>query len=72
MFVVDIVFLRAWYAVQPRKLYNPVTSLLLKDKGNWVGMRTTGQIRREEGVKTPLAIDSTYKVLLFFLMLLLC
>ncbi|GJJ14677.1 hypothetical protein Clacol_008943 [Clathrus columnatus] len=57
----DIVFLRAWYAVQPRKFYNPVTSLLLADKAEWKGMRLTGQIRRDEGLKTPLNVDSTYK-----------
>ncbi|KAJ7069922.1 GTP binding protein [Mycena amicta] len=57
----DIVFLRAWYAMQPRKFYNPVTSLLLSDKSAWSGMRLTGQVRREEGVKTPLNVNSTYK-----------
>ncbi|KAJ3522810.1 hypothetical protein NMY22_g11729 [Coprinellus aureogranulatus] len=57
----DIVFLRAWYSVQPRKFYNPVTSLLLSDKAAWTGMRLTGQVRREEGLKTPLNVNSTYK-----------
>ncbi|KAJ3518768.1 hypothetical protein NMY22_g13514 [Coprinellus aureogranulatus] len=57
----DIVFLRAWYSVQPRKFYNPVTSLLLSDKAGWTGMRLTGQVRREEGLKTPLNVNSTYK-----------
>jgi len=57
----DIIFLRAWYAVQPRHFYNPVTSLLLADKSKWTGMRLTGQIRRDEGLKTPLNVDSTYK-----------
>ncbi|KAG5651271.1 hypothetical protein H0H81_009237 [Sphagnurus paluster] len=57
----DIIFLRAWYSVQPRKFYNPVTSLLLSDKANWTGMRLTGQVRREEGLKTPLNVNSTYK-----------
>ncbi|KAG6844375.1 hypothetical protein H0H87_007367 [Tephrocybe sp. NHM501043] len=57
----DIIFLRAWYSVQPRKFYNPVTSLLLSDKGQWTGMRLTGQVRREEGLKTPLDVNSTYK-----------
>ena len=27
----DIVFLRTWYPVKPVKLYNPVTSLLIRD-----------------------------------------
>ncbi|KAH8104616.1 DUF663-domain-containing protein [Cristinia sonorae] len=57
----DIIFLRAWYSIQPRKFYNPVTSLLLSDKGEWKGMRLTGQVRREEGLKTPLDVNSTYK-----------
>lgn len=57
----DLVFLRAWYSVEPRKFYNPVTSLLLADKAHWSGMRLTGQVRREEGMKTPLNVNSTYK-----------
>ncbi|THH31469.1 hypothetical protein EUX98_g2721 [Antrodiella citrinella] len=57
----DIIFLRAWYSIQPRKFYNPVTSLLLSEKGEWAGMRLTGQVRREEGLKTPLDANSTYK-----------
>ncbi|KAG6895988.1 hypothetical protein C0992_011030 [Termitomyces sp. T32_za158] len=57
----DIIFLRAWYSVQPRKYYNPVTSLLLGDKEKWTGMRLTGQVRRDEGLKTPLDVNSTYK-----------
>ena len=57
----DIIFLRAWYSIQPRKFYNPVTSLLLSDKSHWAGMRLTGQVRRDEGLKTPLNVNSTYK-----------
>ncbi|KAF7792582.1 hypothetical protein EIP86_003676 [Pleurotus ostreatoroseus] len=57
----DIVFLRAWISIQPRKFYNPVTSLLLSDKDRWSGMRLTGQVRRDEGLKTPLNVNSTYK-----------
>ncbi|KAK7048222.1 hypothetical protein R3P38DRAFT_2868069 [Favolaschia claudopus] len=57
----DIIFLRAWYSIQPRKFYNPVTSLLLSEKSQWTGMRLTGQVRREQGIKTPLNVNSTYK-----------
>ncbi|KAN0066315.1 Glycoside hydrolase 2 (Mannanase, beta-galactosidase) [Thecaphora frezii] len=59
----DIVFLRAWYAVQPRRFYNPVTSLLLSGatRQGWKGMRLTGAVRREERIKTPLDVNSTYK-----------
>ncbi|KAE9405745.1 DUF663-domain-containing protein [Gymnopus androsaceus JB14] len=60
----------------PRKFYFPVTSLLLpsqsqsvsestspdtETKSNWQGMRLTGQVRRDLGIKTPLNINSTYK-----------
>ncbi|KAF9005404.1 hypothetical protein BDQ17DRAFT_1399127 [Cyathus striatus] len=57
----DLVFLRAWYSIQPRMFYNPVTSLLLSEKSKWLGMRLTGQVRREQGLKTPLDVNSTYK-----------
>ncbi|RDX49873.1 DUF663-domain-containing protein [Lentinus brumalis] len=57
----DIVFLRAWYSIQPRKFYNPVTSLLLSDKEQWQGMRLTGQVRREQGLKAPTNVNSIYK-----------
>ncbi|ORX35996.1 hypothetical protein BD324DRAFT_642702 [Kockovaella imperatae] len=57
----DIVFLRAWYAIEPKQLYNPVTSLLSADKDNWKGMRLTGQIRRDEGIDTPLDANSKYR-----------
>ncbi|KAF8318977.1 DUF663-domain-containing protein, partial [Clavulina sp. PMI_390] len=56
----DLIFLRGWYPIQPRKYYNPVTSLLVEG-GNWQGMRLTGQVRREQGVKTPLEINSAYR-----------
>lgn len=56
----DIVFLRAWHQVLPRKFYNPVTSLLLKNKDDWNGMRLTGAVRAENGVPTPLPENSKY------------
>ncbi|KAI8969271.1 hypothetical protein BDF20DRAFT_793766, partial [Mycotypha africana] len=56
----DIVFLRAWYPVKPRKFYNPVTSLLLSSK-KWQGMRTTGQVRKENDLHAPQRVDSIYK-----------
>ena len=58
----DIVFLRAWYPVQPKKFYNPITSLLLSKKEKWTGMRTAGQIRRQESINLPVKKDSEYKV----------
>ncbi|BEI91332.1 uncharacterized protein CcaverHIS019_0401520 [Cutaneotrichosporon cavernicola] len=59
----DIVFLRAWYSIEPKKLYNPVTSLLLSNKRGWQGMRLTGQIRRDEQVDTPLDPNSAYRTI---------
>ncbi|CEP07797.1 hypothetical protein [Parasitella parasitica] len=57
----DIVFLRAWYPIKPRKFYNPVTSLLLSSKQKWQGMRTTGQVRKELNMHAPQKVDSIYK-----------
>lgn len=61
----DIVFLRAWYPVKPRKFYNPVTNLLLEGKGEdekvWQGMRLTGEVRRDMGVATPSVPNSAYR-----------
>lgn len=64
----DIVFLRAWYAVKPRRFYNPVTNLLeapdAESKGNgngWKSMRLTGAVRRDEGLPTPMQKDSAYR-----------
>jgi ribosome biogenesis protein BMS1 len=56
----DIIFLRAWYPVKPKKYYNPVQSLLVDSK-QWTGMRTNGQIRRDENIKLEQNKDSFYK-----------
>lgn len=61
----DIVFLRAWYPIKPRKFYNPVTSLLLSSKQQWQGMRTTGQVRKELSLHAPQKVDSIYKVSIY-------
>jgi ribosome biogenesis protein BMS1 len=61
--LVDMVFLRTWYAVQPRKFYNPVTSLLLSGNKSWAGMRLTGQVRHQKGLAAPLERNSIYKVI---------
>lgn len=58
----DIVFLRAWYPVRPHRFYNPVTNLLdPPESGGWRGMRLTGEVRRDEGIPTPLEKDSAYR-----------
>uniref|UniRef100_A0A2S2QUK6 Ribosome biogenesis protein BMS1 n=2 Tax=Sipha flava TaxID=143950 RepID=A0A2S2QUK6_9HEMI len=58
----DIVFCRTWYNVEVPKLYNPVTSLLLplNEKNSWRGMKTTGQLKREKGIKGMPQNDSMY------------
>ena len=57
----DIVFVPTWYPVDVPRYYNPVTSLLSRDKGEWSGMRTVGQMRREMGIQPPTKKDSLYK-----------
>lgn len=63
-FFTDIVFCRTWYAVDIPKLYNPVTSLLLPpdQKTLWQGMKTVGQLKREQGVRSEPQGDSLYTV----------
>ena len=58
----DIIFLRAWVPVHPRKFYIPVTNLLQADKSSWQGMRRVGELRRERALKPPRKADSEYKV----------
>ncbi|KAI4095736.1 MAG: hypothetical protein LQ344_001453 [Seirophora lacunosa] len=66
----DIVFLRAWYPIKPRRFYNPVTNLLDAshttnnqggDGEGWKGMRLTGQIRHDQGLATPQQKNSAYR-----------
>ncbi|XP_072196789.1 ribosome biogenesis protein BMS1 homolog isoform X2 [Excalfactoria chinensis] len=59
----DIVFVRTWYPVSIPRFYNPVTSLLKPagEKESWCGMRTTGQLRHERGIKLKQNKDSLYK-----------
>ncbi|XP_034937302.1 ribosome biogenesis protein BMS1 homolog [Chelonus insularis] len=59
----DIVFCRTWYKVDVPKFYNPVNSLLLpiEAKNQWRGMKTTGQLKREKGIKAVPNEDSLYK-----------
>ena len=62
--VLDIIFVRTWCPVQVPHLYNPLTTLLVpsEERVAWQGMRTTGELRREKGIKRPAEIDSMYKV----------
>ncbi|CAJ0908873.1 9923_t:CDS:10 [Entrophospora sp. SA101] len=57
----DIIFLRAWYPIKPKKFYNPVTSLLLSSKKDWQGMRLSGVVRHELNMPTPHKSDSDYR-----------
>ncbi|EFJ46282.1 hypothetical protein VOLCADRAFT_62777 [Volvox carteri f. nagariensis] len=58
----DIVFLRAWVALDLPRFYNPVTNLEAeKGGGGWVGVRTVADLRRALGVGAPRSSDSLYR-----------
>ncbi|CAN9356065.1 unnamed protein product [Alternaria alternata] len=64
----DIVFLRAWYSIKPRRFYNTVTNLLNPatpdqegESTSWQGMRLTGVVRYENGIATPSEKNSAYR-----------
>ncbi|CAG8782109.1 24859_t:CDS:10 [Gigaspora margarita] len=57
----DKILMSAWFPVTPKKFYNPVTSLLLSTKTKWLGMRLTGEIRKDLDIKTPINPDSQYR-----------
>jgi len=59
----DIVFCRTWYPLTCPKLYNPLPTLLLQHgmKQSWRGMRTVGQMRKDENIKLEQKKDSLYK-----------
>lgn len=62
--VIDIVFCRTWFKVNVSQFYNPVVTLLLPsdNKNSWKGVRTSGQIKREKGIRNQPDRDSLYKV----------
>jgi ribosome biogenesis protein BMS1 len=64
----DIVFLRAWYPIKPRRFHNTVTNLLNPatpdqegESTSWQGMRLTGVVRYENGIATPSEKNSAYR-----------
>jgi ribosome biogenesis protein BMS1 len=64
----DIVFLRAWYPIKPRRFYNTVSNLLSPatadmtgESTSWTGMRLTGLVRYENGIATPSEKNSAYR-----------
>lgn len=61
----DIVFLRAWYPVKPKRFYMAVSNLLEGDgsANEWRGMRLTGEVRRDEGIETPEDKNSAYRLI---------
>lgn len=63
----DIVFCRTWFKVDVPKFYTPITNLLLPEaeKNQWIGMKTTGQLKRERNIRNMAATDSMYTVSIF-------
>ncbi|KAL7684327.1 putative ribosome biogenesis protein Bms1/Tsr1 [Plasmopara halstedii] len=61
----DLVFCRTWVPVDPKQLYNPVTSLLTNIKGSQKStlglMKTTYELRKELKLAVPVNPDSLYK-----------
>lgn len=57
----DIVFCRTWVPVEPKKFYDPVSSLLQKAGEEWEGMKTVSMLRHERGLPVPTNSDSVYK-----------
>ncbi|EQC29581.1 hypothetical protein SDRG_12590 [Saprolegnia diclina VS20] len=54
----DIVFCRTWVPVEPKLLYNPVTSLL---DPKWRRMKTMRELRQQNQLPIPVNPDSVYK-----------
>ncbi|KAG7380277.1 Glycoside hydrolase 2 (Mannanase, beta-galactosidase) [Phytophthora pseudosyringae] len=61
----DLVFCRTWVPVEPKQLYNPVTSLLTNVKGSRKStlglMKTTYELRQQQKLAVPVNPDSLYK-----------
>ncbi|XP_047508786.1 ribosome biogenesis protein BMS1 homolog [Pieris napi] len=58
----DLVFCRTWFKVDVTKFYAPVVNLLLPigNKNAWQGMKTKGQLKRENNIKCEANTDSMY------------
>lgn len=58
----DIIFCRTWFKVDVTKFYAPVVNLLLPAgaKNAWQGMKTKGQLKREQNVINDANKDSMY------------
>ena len=62
----DIVFLRTWYPVMPKKLFNPLSNLLLSpaqksQSSCGVLMRLNSELRKDLGIPLQSNPDSAYK-----------
>ncbi|TDH68830.1 hypothetical protein CCR75_001678 [Bremia lactucae] len=61
----DLIFCRTWVPVDPKQLYNPITSLLTNAKGSRKSslglMKTTYELRKEQKLAVPVNPDSLYK-----------
>lgn len=58
----DLVFLKAWTTVDVPRFYNPLTTALQPRDKTWKGMKTIGELRREQNIPIPVNKDSIYKV----------
>lgn len=57
----DLVFLSTCYPVQPRQLYNPMTTSLIAYSGEWQGMRLNAEIRHSIQQPIPVQTDSHHR-----------
>lgn len=57
----DIIFCRTWCSVQVPKFFLNCSNLLLPNKDEWSAMKTSGQLRYEQGLKLAANEDSLYK-----------
>ncbi|KAL3076687.1 hypothetical protein niasHS_013483 [Heterodera schachtii] len=56
----DVIFLRSWVDVPVPKFCVSMTDKLLPSDENWLGMKTTGRLRHELGIKPEQKADSGY------------
>lgn len=60
----DLVFLRLWIPIKLSHFYYPINNLLLpsgQKEDSWKGLRTLGQIKREQNIHFTPKSDSVYK-----------
>lgn len=59
----DIVFCRTWFKVDVPQFYAPITNMLLPmtSKSQWQGMKTLGQLKRENNLRAVVNEDHLYR-----------